>query len=275
MGEHSPRNDYGQGGSRHTHRERSYERSRSRYSEERDERRYSGESRRREEDFERREERRDEGRWRNESSGSSRRDFDDERSGKEGGRSYKREHEDEYEERRRDVKRERDRSSGNEDRRQEGSKRRREEDVDIEEISREGNFSNWSTATVKVDPRTDDGPSTSTAKTVNPATVDRSVEEEVQRVHKRVADSVMQVLNMYYPESKTFMGEAKIVDPSVYSQMAKKYSHKLRNEIKESYEDFNHGSLEGITFTPDNKDYIKNFMEAELDKMPVLRRSRK
>ena len=65
---------------------------------------------------------------------------------------------------------------------------------------------------------------------------------------------------MYYPESKTFMGEAKIVDPSIYSQMAKKYSHQLRNKIKESYEDFNHGSLKGIIFTPVNRDYIKNFM---------------
>ena len=100
------------------------------------------------------------------------------------------------------------------------------------------------------------------------------MEEEVQRVHRKVADSVMQVLNIYYPESKTFMGEAKIVDTSVYSQMAKKFSHQLRNDIKESYEHFNRGSLEGITFTPDNRDYIKNFMEAELDKMPVLRRSR-
>ena len=57
-----------------------------------------------------------------------------------------------------------------------------------------------------------------------------------------------------------FMGEAKIVDPSIYSQMAKKYSHHHRNEIKESVEDFNHGRLEVITLTPDNRDYIKNFM---------------
>ena len=66
------------------------------------------------------------------------------------------------------------------------------------------------------------------------------------------------------------MGEAKIVSPSVYSHIAKSFSHQLRKEIKESCEVYNHGSLEGITFTPDNRDYIKNFMEALLDKMLVI-----
>ena len=84
----------------------------------------------------------------------------------------------------------------------------------------------------------------------------------------------MGVLNIYYPEVKEFMGEAKIISPSKYSEMARLFSHQLWKEIKESYEAFHDGSLQGITFTLDNRHYIKTILEAKLDKMPVLLRSR-
>ena len=71
------------------------------------------------------------------------------------------------------------------------------------------------------------------------------------------------------------MGEVKIINYAEYREMAKSFSHRLRNEIKESYEAFHNGSLDGITFTRDNQHYVKTVIEVELDKMPILRRQRK
>ena len=87
--------------------------------------------------------RRDEDRWRKGST--SRTEFEEGRWRKEGGRSYKREEGEEYREERRKAKHEPDCLSGkkewNEDLSQEGSKWRRE-DEDLEEVNREGDFSN-------------------------------------------------------------------------------------------------------------------------------------
>ena len=107
---------------------------------------------------------------------------------------------------------------------------------------------------------------------VTPATVERSVIDNVETLHWEVAETVMSVLNTYYPEAKEFMGEVKIVNYAEYREMAKSFSHRLRSEIKESYEAFNNGSLDGITFTIDNQHYVKTVIEVELDKMPILRR---
>lgn len=82
-------------------------------------------------------------------------------------------------------------------------------------------------------------------------------------------------IGAYYPEAKEFMGEVKTINYAEYREMAKSFSHRLRNEIKESYEAFHNGSLDGITFTRDNQHYVKTVIVVELDKMPILRRQRK
>ena len=56
----------------------------------------------------------------------------------------------------------------------------------------------------------------------------------------------MKVMNKYYPGADKFDRSLfKIGSPEEYSKLAKQLSHKLRNQIKESYEAY-HGTLDGI-----------------------------
>ena len=144
------------------------------------------------------------------------------------------------------------RRSGSKDRRSQGIVREgRLGDVKgIQEVPREGSC--------KVD-RVEEKASTSMAG--SEATEKRSVEEAVTRLHWKVRDAVCATLNCYYPHAKQFNGEVKIISEEEYSQLARSFSRRLRHDIKESFELIN-GSLQGITLTPDNREYINMQMES-------------
>ena len=92
-----------------------------------------------------------------------------------------------------------------------------------------------------------EGPCT---RNISPSTLvveQRSVEQDVDRLHKKVAEAVMATLNTFWREAEKFMGEAKIGDSSEYTRLARDFSHRLRKEIKESY-GLIHGSLQVLAF---------------------------
>ena len=61
------------------------------------------------------------------------------------------------------------------------------------------------------------------------------LEKEVQLFHSEVASEVKATLNLYYPEAKEFVGEARMRSREQYKQVARQLSHHLRERIKESY----------------------------------------
>ena len=144
---------------------------------------------------------------------------------------------------------------------------RREE---VEEVSRSGNFQNWSTATVKVD--TDPSIATTSSKIVNTNNImERSVNEEVDRLHRKVASRVMNCLNKYYPGAEEFDPyNHKIRSPEEYSRLAKQFSHQLRRKIKESYEAYN-STLEGIPLTGDHEQFIRTEVESYFETVSRIR----
>ena len=120
---------------------------------------------------------------------------------------------------------------------------------EVEEVTRSGNFDNWSTAMVKADTMDSSMASTS-SKPVSTTSQQKSVSEEVARLHKKVATKVMKYLNKYYPGAEEFEpAEHKISSREEYSSLAKEFSHKLRQQIKESYELY-HSTLEGTMNSP-------------------------
>jgi len=141
---------------------------------------------------------------------------------------------------------------------------------DVEEVSRSGNFDNWSTAMVKADPMDSSMASTS-SKPVSTTTQQKSVSEEVDRLHRKVATKVMKNLNKFYPGAEEFEpSEHKIGSPEEYSRLAKKFSHQLRRQIKESYEAY-HSTLEGIVLTPDHEQFIRTEVESYFEGVPRVR----
>jgi len=133
---------------------------------------------------------------------------------------------------------------------------------EVEEVSRSGNFQNWSTATVKVD--TDPSIATTSSKTVSTSTttMERSVSEEIDRLHRKVANKVMKCLNKYYHAAEEFdSNHHKIGSPEEYTRLAKQFSHQLRRKIKESYEAYN-STLEGIQLTGDHEQFIRTEVES-------------
>jgi len=134
---------------------------------------------------------------------------------------------------------------------------------EIEEVSRSGNFQNWSTGTVKVDPSI----ATTSSKTVRTTittttTMERSVSEEIDRLHRKVANKVMKCLNKYYHAAEEFDSNYhKIGSPDEYTRLAKQFSHQLRSKIKESYEAYN-STLEGIQLTGDHEQFIRTEVES-------------
>jgi len=143
----------------------------------------------------------------------------------------------------------------------------REGSGDVEEITRSGNFENWSTATVKMDNSV-----ASTSKLVLPTTTkEKSVDEEVDRLHRKVANKVMKILNKFYPGAEEFDPiQHKIDSPDEYSRLAKQFSHKLRRQIKESYEAY-HDTLEGINLTGDHEQFIRTEVESYFEGVPRVR----
>ena len=105
------------------------------------------------------------------------------------------------------------------------------------------------------------------------STVTTAEEEDVKRLHARVAHFVMSVLNKYYPGSEEFKrGLYKIGSAEEYSKLAKQFSHNLRGKIKESYSLFNNGSLEGIRLTGDNEVFIRTEVDSYFEKIPLIKK---
>jgi len=138
---------------------------------------------------------------------------------------------------------------------------------EVEEVSRSGNFQNWSTATVKVD--TDSSIATTSSRTVSTTNIkEKSVSEEVDRLHRKVANKVMKSLNKYYPGAEEFdPNHHKIGSPDEYTRLAKQFSHQLRRKIKESYEAYN-STLEGIQLTGDHEQFIRTEVESYFETVP-------
>jgi len=139
----------------------------------------------------------------------------------------------------------------------------------IEELCRRGDFANWKTTMVKKEglKRGEEEPKT---KTLPPA-VERDEDEEIQRLHSKVRDTVCYHLNHYWPEAKEYLGESKFKSRADYSSLARDFSHRLRDLIKESYFTL-HGTLKGIVLTPDHKVIIKAEVEMLMEKLPTLNR---
>jgi len=143
---------------------------------------------------------------------------------------------------------------------------------EVEELARSGNFSNWSTARVKVDPNSDPNlPSTSSKMVVSTSSKQKSVSEEVDRLHRKVANKVMKSLNKYYPGAEEFDPyQHKIGSPEEYSRLAKQFSHQLRKKIKESYEAYN-TTLDGIELTGDHEQSIRTEVDSYFEGIPRIR----
>jgi len=145
----------------------------------------------------------------------------------------------------------------------------REASREVEELARSGNFSNWSTATVKVD--TDSSMASTSSKVISSSVQQKSVSEEVDRLHRKVASKVMKSLNKFYPGAEEFdPAQHKIGSPEEYSRLAKQFSHQLRKQVKESYEAY-HSTLEGIALTGDHEQFIRTEIDSYFEGIPKVR----
>ena len=98
-----------------------------------------------------------------------------------------------------------------------------------------------------------------------------SLEEDISRLHKRVAKHVMYDMQRYYQVSDEFNPSLhKIRDAEDFERIAKMLSHDLRSKIKESYEAYN-GSLEGISLTPDHVAFIETEVQRHFEHLPVIK----
>ena len=61
----------------------------------------------------------------------------------------------------------------------------------------------------------------------------------------------------------------KIKDVEEYTRLAKFFSHKMRAQIKETYEQYNR-TLVGVAITADNKEQIKVEIDMFFDTKPVV-----
>ena len=86
------------------------------------------------------------------------------------------------------------------------------------------------------------------------------LEKEVQLFHSEVASEVKATLNLYYPEAKEFVGEARMRSREQYKQVARQLSHHLRERIKESYRVL-HGGLQGVKMTKEHQVFIRSKVE--------------
>ena len=147
----------------------------------------------------------------------------------------------------------------------------RHSDEDVEEIGRNGNFENWKTAQIKVDKDVNRAStSVQNSREISTSSKSSSNADEIDRLHRKVAEKVMKVMNKYYPGADEFDRSLyKIGSPEEYSKLAKQLSHKLRNQIKESYEAY-HGTLDGILLTPDHVQSIKTEVDSYLEQMTTL-----
>ena len=171
-----------------------------------------------------------------------------------------------------DVSREKSRSQESHSSRPRVKNEYRDED-DISEVSRSGNFENWSTARIKTSREDQDCGSNGYQGQQVVGETERvsTTEDDVARLHRRVAKHVMDKMNKYYPDTEEFDPMLhKIRDGVDYSRTAKALSHELRAKIKDSYEAYN-GTLEGISLTGDNVAFIESEVERHFELIPVIR----
>ena len=159
--------------------------------------------------------------------------------------------------------------------RSERVKRETYDDDEIQEVGRSGDFANWKTAQIKTSRDDDnyrDSHNSASNFVADPSSSLSTVDEDIQRLHKRVAQHVMDNLNKYYPGSDEFQPHLhKITSPEEYTKIARTLSRDLRKRIKEGYEAYNNGELEGIRLTPDHKAFIEHEVERFFENKPLIR----
>jgi len=145
------------------------------------------------------------------------------------------------------------------------------DDDEIAEVSRSGNFENWSTARIKTsrddqDDRSNGHQGSGVTERVS------SLEDDIWRLHRRVARHVTENMKRYYEDSEDFDPRLhKIRDEEDFARIAKMLSHDLRARIKESYEAYNNGSLEGISLTGDHVVFIETEVQRHFEPLPVIK----
>ena len=171
-----------------------------------------------------------------------------------------------------DMSREKSRSQDSHSSRHRVKNEYRDED-DIAEVSRSGNFENWSTARIKTSRDDQDCGTDGHQGYQGSGETQRvsTMEDDIARLHRRVAKHVMEKMNKFYPDTEEFDPMLhKIRDGDDYSRTAKMLSHELRTKIKDSYEAYN-GTLEGIILTGDNMAFIESEVERHFEPIPVIR----
>ena len=119
--------------------------------------------------------------------------------------------------------------------------------------------------------KADTSMASTSSQAVSTTSQQRSVSEELDRLHRKVATKVMKILNKFYPGAEEFEPEMhKIGSPDEYSRLAKQFSHQLRKQIKESYEAYN-GTLEGIILTGDHEQFIRTEVESYFEGVERVR----
>jgi len=99
---------------------------------------------------------------------------------------------------------------------------------------------------------------------------ERSVGEEVDRLHRNVANKVMKSMNKYYPGTDEFDPDHhKIGSLDQYTKLAKQFSHQFRTKIKESYQAY-HSTLAGIKLTWDQELFIMNEVDRHFETVPRI-----
>ena len=92
------------------------------------------------------------------------------------------------------------------------------------------------------------------------------MEEDISRLHRRVAKHVTENMNKHYQDLDKFdPGLHKTRDLSDFAKVAKRLCHDLRAKIKESYEAYNNGSLEGISLTGDHVVFIETEVQRHFE----------
>lgn len=153
-----------------------------------------------------------------------------------------------------------------------------DDDDGIEEVTRSGNFENWRTATINIKTRDDEQRSSASQSLhygANEEPAASSMEEDVKRLHNRVAKIVMENINKFYPGAPEFQPHLhKIENGDAYSRIARELSYELRGKIKESYQAYHDGDLTGVRVTPDNIAFIEQEIERYFEPIPVIKERR-
>jgi len=98
----------------------------------------------------------------------------------------------------------------------------------------------------------------------------KDLHNEIDILHRQVADCVKKRLDMYMlGQAGTQPKNIKIKDVEQYTRLAKLFSHKMRAQIKETYEQYNR-TLVGVAITADNKEQIKLEIDMYFDTQPVV-----